>query len=132
MFSYYMLKYKVFVQCCWCTAGNSFFTVCVHYPLERKPSIADANNQSRIPVRSPETQSPSPAKKAITGGVSPKNSPTNSQHSTPTKRKLPTPGGVGQVVKEPVQRMAVESKRQSRPWELPVDQDSDVCCFILI
>ena len=122
----------MFVQCCWCTAGNSFFTVCVHYPLERKPSIPDANNQSRIPVRSPETQSPSPAKKAITGGVSPKNSPTNSQHSTPTKRKLPTPGGVGQVVKEPTQGMAVESKPQSRPWELPVDQDSDVCCFILI
>ena len=110
--------------------GESLFYSLCPLSLERKPSIPDASNQSRIPVRSPETQSPSPAKKAITGGVSPKNSLTNSQHSTPTKRKLPTPGGVGQVVKEPTQSIAVESKPQSRPWELTVDQDSDVCGFI--
>lgn len=113
-----------------CKSINHKYTVFIiffFFSVERKPSVPDLGSQSRIPVRSGDNQSPSPVKTQIAVGVSPQNSPTNSQHSTPTKRKLPTPGVVGQKVKEPLQTKSEESKPQSRPWEITNDEDSEVC-----
>ena len=94
--------------------------------IESKPTSRDTGAQSRIPVFTGETQSPSPAKKPPVTGTS----PTTSEQSTPTKRKLPTPGGVGQAVKEVPQVRTVQ-KEENRPRSVPSvtteDQDSEVC-----
>ena len=93
--------------------------------IESKPTGREVNAPSRIPVVTGETQSPTPVKKPVMTGAS----PTNSQQSTPTKRKLPTPGGVGQVAKEPPQTRTVqkeESRPQTMPREMTEDQDSEV------
>ena len=92
---------------------------------ESRPTAHDTSAPSRIPVKTGETQSPSPTKKPLITGASPKSSPINSQQGTPTKRKLPTPGGVGQVVKEsPVQKE--DSRTQAMPRGITEDQDSEV------
>jgi len=94
--------------------------------IESKPTSRDTSAQSRIPVLTGETRSPSPAKKPSVTGTS----PTTSEQSTPTKRKLPIPGGVGQAVKEAPQTRTVQ-KEENRPQFLPSvtaeDQDSEVC-----
>ncbi|XP_022803543.1 trichohyalin-like [Stylophora pistillata] len=86
---------------------------------ESKPAVRDNNAPSRIPVKTGENQSPSPAKKPLMAGASPTSSPTISQQSTPTRRKLPTPGGVGQVVKESPQLF------QATPKGVTEEQDSE-------
>ncbi|XP_027038331.1 trichohyalin-like [Pocillopora damicornis] len=86
---------------------------------ESKPVARDNNVSSRIPVKTDENQSPSPAKKPLMTEASQKSSPTNSQQSTPTRRKLPTPGGVGQVVKESPQLS------RATPQRVTEDQDSE-------
>ena len=93
--------------------------------IESKPTPRDTSAQSRIPVLTGESQSPSPAKQPLVTG----NSPTTSQQSTPTKRKLPTPGGVGQAVKEAPQVSRVlkeENRLQSVPSMNTEDHDSEV------
>lgn len=89
--------------------------------VESKPTPRDTSTQSRIPVLTGETQSPSPTKKPSVTGTS----PTTSQQSTPTKRKLPTPGGVGQVVKEAPQVRTVPSVTTE-------DHDSEVCYILTL
>ena len=99
--------------------------------IESKPTPRDTSAQSRIPVLTGETQSPSPTKKPLVTGTS----PTTSQQSTPTKRKLPTPGGVGQVVKEAPQVRRVlkeENRPQSVPSVTTEDHDSEVCCILTL
>ena len=99
--------------------------------IESKPTPRDTGTQSRIPVLTGETQSPSPAKKPQVTGTS----PTISEQSTPTKRKLPTPGGVGQAVKEAPQARTVQ-KEENRPQSVPSvtteDQDSEVCYVLTL
>ena len=90
------------------------------FTLESKPAARDNDAPSRIPVKADENQSPSPAKKPLMTEASQKSSPTNSQQSTPTRRKLPTPGGVGQVVKESPQLS------RATPQRVTEDQDSEV------
>lgn len=100
--------------------------------IESKPTPRDTSAQSRIPVLTGETQSPSPAKKPLVTGTSPT---TSSQQSTPTKRKLPTPGGVGQAVKEAPQVSRVlneENTPQSVPSMNTEDHDSEVCYILTL
>ena len=89
--------------------------------VESKPTPRDTSTQSRIPVLTGESQSPSPTKKPSVTGTS----PTTSQQSTPTKRKLPTPGGVGQVAKEAPQVRTVPSVTTE-------DHDSEVCYILTL
>ena len=104
----------------------------IFFFLERKLSISDSSSQSRIPVRvAGESQSPSPVKQQIPAETSSTNSPAISQQSTPTRRKLPIPGGDRQVVKEPMLTKKEERQAQSMPWEKANVEDSEVCVCVV-
>ena len=92
----------------------------------------ESSVSSRIPVRAPESQSPSPAKRLMMGVSSPLSSPSASPKGTPTKRQLPVPVGAPQAAKELPQRKVakeevLESGAEALPWQGAEELDSEVC-----
>lgn len=105
-----------------CHSSHCFWNKSVVvFLIESKPTPRDTSAQSRIPVLTGETQSPSPTKTPLVAGAS----PTTSQQSTPTRRKLPTPGGGGLAVKEAPQVRNVPSVTTE-------DHDSEVCYILTL